>query len=452
MRRFLLLLLFPQLLWAQGSRYDSAVLTSANNVPYGGQAAVYTVPFAYIKVCAYPAVGNPCTNVVNVYSDPGLTQPITQPFQADNHGRFGFWAAPGEYSYNVQSTGGTNYGNFTITLAGTGGGSATFPSTPGIVYSLNTSSARNATSADITGLFTGCSGTLFLRADGTCGGSGLSLTTTGTSGLATLSGTTLNIPNYTYTLTTAAVTALGALTNDTSGSAAKIDGVTVSGVPAAGQVPVALSSTTASWQTPITYPGAGIPNSTGTAWGTSYGVSGTGNVALTDSPTFTGTVQTENLNASAQLSANIVAASGISGQMYAGNAGAPATSGSNTNSIPLSVIGSAWNGTVAIADSWSFTDTLGTGTNPASTLILSHSGSSGVTSVSFPSLSAPTVTATTALKTASYTVSGLPSAATAGAGAIVRVSDSTSFTAGPCTGGGSDTMLAVSDGTSWTCH
>ncbi len=36
----------------------------------------------------------------------------------------------------------------------------------------------------------------------------------------------------------------------------------------------------------IGYPGAGIANSTGSAWGTSYGVSGTGNVALTTSPTF----------------------------------------------------------------------------------------------------------------------------------------------------------------------
>lgn len=35
------------------------------------------------------------------------------------------------------------------------------------------------------------------------------------------------------------------------------------------------------------YPAAGIPNSTGTAWGTSYAVSGTGSVALTTSPVFT---------------------------------------------------------------------------------------------------------------------------------------------------------------------
>ena len=37
----------------------------------------------------------------------------------------------------------------------------------------------------------------------------------------------------------------------------------------------------------MTYPGAGIANSTGSAWGTSYSTSGSGNVALTTSPSFT---------------------------------------------------------------------------------------------------------------------------------------------------------------------
>jgi hypothetical protein len=36
----------------------------------------------------------------------------------------------------------------------------------------------------------------------------------------------------------------------------------------------------------MVYPSAGIPNSTGSAWGTSYGVSGTGSVALTSNPIF----------------------------------------------------------------------------------------------------------------------------------------------------------------------
>ena len=36
---------------------------------------------------------------------------------------------------------------------------------------------------------------------------------------------------------------------------------------------------------PMVYPAAGIPNSTGSAWGTSYAVTGTGNVVLDNKPT-----------------------------------------------------------------------------------------------------------------------------------------------------------------------
>jgi len=61
------------------------------------------------------------------------------------------------------------------------------------------------------------------------------------------------------------------------------------GIGANGYV-LTSDGTTATWTaapTSMVYPGAGIPNSTGTAWGTSYSVSGTGNVALTTSPIFT---------------------------------------------------------------------------------------------------------------------------------------------------------------------
>ena len=56
-----------------------------------------------------------------------------------------------------------------------------------------------------------------------------------------------------------------------------------------------------------------------------------------------------------------------------------------------------------------------------------------------------------------FTVSsgtGFPAlpAASLFAGATVIVTDATSFTPGACVGGGSDTMLAVSDGSTWTCH
>lgn len=53
---------------------------------------------------------------------------------------------------------------------------------------------------------------------------------------------------------------------------------------------------------------------------------------------------------------------------------------------------------------------------------------------------------------AQYTVATLPSAVTAAAGAQVTVTDATTFTPGTCTGGGSDFMIAISNGTTWSCH
>lgn len=54
-------------------------------------------------------------------------------------------------------------------------------------------------------------------------------------------------------------------------------------------------------------------------------------------------------------------------------------------------------------------------------------------------------------KLPSTTVAALPPAA-ANAGVILLVTDASTFTVGSCTGGGSNTMIAVSDGTAWSCH
>jgi hypothetical protein len=51
-----------------------------------------------------------------------------------------------------------------------------------------------------------------------------------------------------------------------------------------------------------------------------------------------------------------------------------------------------------------------------------------------------------------FTVSTLPAASNYVAGQWVEVSDATSFTPGTCTGGGSDYMIAISNGSTWSCH
>jgi hypothetical protein len=51
-----------------------------------------------------------------------------------------------------------------------------------------------------------------------------------------------------------------------------------------------------------------------------------------------------------------------------------------------------------------------------------------------------------------YTVSTLPPASSLPAGTQVIVSDSIGYAPGACKGGGSDYMLAISNGSSWSCH
>lgn len=102
--------------FGQSVRYDSVVTTTASNVPAGASAAVMTLPSATVTVCAYPASGSPCTNTVPIYSDIAQTQPINNPLVTDTKGRFGFWVAPGVYTYTVQSSAGIVIGTYNISL------------------------------------------------------------------------------------------------------------------------------------------------------------------------------------------------------------------------------------------------------------------------------------------------------------------------------------------------
>ncbi|HET9285419.1 MAG TPA: hypothetical protein VFR24_26000 [Candidatus Angelobacter sp.] len=77
----------------------------------------------------------------------------------------------------------------------------------------------------------------------------------------------------------------------------------------------------------------------------------------------------------------------INNPSFSGNLTLPptgtATSGGNFGSAGEIWSGSYWNGTAAATDSWTAQNVMGSGTNPASTLLLSHSGSSGGATIDF---------------------------------------------------------------------
>lgn len=102
--------------YGQASFYANNVTVSASNVPPGAQAAVLTLPFAIVTVCAYPNSGSPCTNTVPIYADQALTTPLTQPITADAQGRFQFWAPGGLYSATYQKPSGTVVGQYPFAI------------------------------------------------------------------------------------------------------------------------------------------------------------------------------------------------------------------------------------------------------------------------------------------------------------------------------------------------
>lgn len=159
MKKQLLLtcVLMTGMAFGQGVRYDSNVTTTASNVPAGASAAIMTVPNAIVTVCAYPASGSPCTNTVSLFSDMALTQPLpSNPLTTDAKGRFGFWVAPGVYTYTVQNqfrvvVGTYNISLNTIGISATPIASQTITQPAGTSLLVNTTNSYNSSTYHVNG-------------------------------------------------------------------------------------------------------------------------------------------------------------------------------------------------------------------------------------------------------------------------------------------------------------
>lgn len=71
---------------------------------------------ATITVCASPATGAPCTPLVNIFADEGLTTPLPNPTHSDSLGNWFFYIAPGVYTYTVSGNGIHAQGPIQITV------------------------------------------------------------------------------------------------------------------------------------------------------------------------------------------------------------------------------------------------------------------------------------------------------------------------------------------------
>jgi hypothetical protein len=102
---------------------------------------------------------------------------------------------------------------------------------------------------------------------------------------------------------------------------------------------------------------------------------------------------------------NFSITSGYSGFDFILQSSNPATSSTNQNGMNLELTSNYWMGSASALDDWTISDILGSGSNPTSTLIFGHGGSSGTASVSIPyPVTAQAFTSTVTTGTAPFTV------------------------------------------------
>jgi len=207
MKKLLLLIFIAASAFAQNPQRSSYVVQNAAGY-------LKTIPFAPVTLCEYNDQLQ-CNVPVTIFSDPALTQPIGYPFYANANGYFSYYAATGTY---VEQQNGAS---FQISLGGgTGGGSGS-----------------------VTSFSAGTGGPLF------------------TTNVANPTST----PALTFTLTPQANNTF--LANFSGSSAAPTywtlaAGSNVTLTPSGSTLTISASS--------AGFPGAGIGNSTGTSWSSSY--------------------------------------------------------------------------------------------------------------------------------------------------------------------------------------
>ena len=130
----------------------------------------------------------------------------------------------------------------------------------------------------------------------------------------------------------------------------------------------------------------------------------TNNAAFSDNTSYTGNYFIHQLYSDPSVFGGQVT---VTGPIQINPIGTATSVSGNYSSYNFQELGSYWNGTAAAGDTWFINNVLGTGTAPTSTLTIQHTGSSGLATVSVPSLTAGAGFAVAASGATSVTASGV---------------------------------------------
>lgn len=108
-------LLLPVMARAQGNYISGQVINAATGKP---------AAFALVRVCPLSGGGIPCSPLSLLFSDPALSQPVSNPYTTDQAGNYSFAVAAGYFIVQVTPVAGTTY-SYLYSVSG-GGGSALF--------------------------------------------------------------------------------------------------------------------------------------------------------------------------------------------------------------------------------------------------------------------------------------------------------------------------------------
>lgn len=253
---------------AQGVQHYNIALKSTT--PSGssgiGGAVAQPINGASITVClgsVAPSPGTTCNPTTNIFSNAGLTNALSNPFNADVNGNYTFFAAGGvQYVVSVGGVGLTTFSyvwsapintSANLTLASLNVTGLTTLSTTNVASLTSsgavTGTAISGTSMTDSGLTSGncvqaTTGGLLTTASGPCGTSSGTITATGSpaaGNLTKFSGAT--------SITNGDLSGDVTTSGTTTATVAKVNGVSYPASPSTNQVPVVTAGNVATYET-----------------------------------------------------------------------------------------------------------------------------------------------------------------------------------------------------------